>query len=333
MTIALRAAIVAAFVLSFTARLSAEWFKGNTHSHSINSGGDSTPYGLSEWYRLHGYQFLFITDHNMVTDTAELNAMIDSNGQFLVMPGEEVTSEFRTPQGGVYVHVNALGQKSAIEAARGVSVRDTLQKDIDAIREGGAIVQINHPNYMWQINADDIAGVHGAQLLEIMNMHPLVNSVGAGPDYPSAENLWDQVLSRGIRIWGVASDDTHDLLPSSDGEGLPGKGWIVVRAQHLSAGDIERAIRSGDFYASTGVTLKDYQATDTGITITIENDGPFLRKTRTEFIGKDGAVLKDTTSNPAFYAFTGQEMYVRARIMDSNGGRAWTQPVFVHDKH
>jgi hypothetical protein len=79
------------------------------------------------------------------------------------------------------------------------------------------------------------------------------------------------------------------------------------------------------------VTLKDYQATDAGITITIQNDGPFLRKTRTQFIGANGAVLKDTTSNPAAYAFTGREMYVRARIVDSDGNCAWTQPVFVHD--
>jgi hypothetical protein len=31
----------------------------------------------------------------------------------------------------------------------------------------------------------------------------------------------------------------------------------------------------------------------------------------------------------ARYAFTGNELYVRARIEDSNGLRAWTQPVLV----
>jgi hypothetical protein len=331
MTLAIRAITIAVLALMFATHLSAEWFKGNTHTHTVNSGGDSTPYATAEWYRLHGYQFLFITDHDMATDTAALNTMIDSNGQFLVLPGEEVTSEFKTPQGNIYVHVNALGPQKIIESVRGTSVRDTLQKDIDAVREAGGLAQINHPNYMWQITEDDLVAVHGASLLEIMNMHPLVNSTGVGPEYPSVEDLWDKVLSRGVKMWGVASDDTHDLLPTSEAEGLPGKGWIVVRSQHLTAQDISGAIKSGDFYASTGVTLKDYQATDGGITITIQNDGPFLRRTRTQFIGVDGAVLKDTTSNPATYSFTGQEVYVRARIVDSNGNRAWTQPVFVHD--
>jgi hypothetical protein len=33
--------------------------------------------------------------------------------------------------------------------------------------------------------------------------------------------------------------------------------------------------------------------------------------------------------NPARYTFTGGEQYVRARIEDSNGLHAWTQPVIV----
>ena len=49
---------------------------------------------------------------------------------------------------------------------------------------------------------------------------------------------------------------------------------------------------------------------------------------RTEFIGKDGKVLKvDETLRPS-YNFTGQELYVRARITNSDGQMAWTQPVF-----
>jgi predicted metal-dependent phosphoesterase TrpH len=133
MTFVIRTVMIATLALMFATRLSAEWFKGNTHTHTVNSGGDSTPYATAEGYRLHGYQFLFMTDHNTVTDTAGLNAMVDSNGQFLVLPGEEVTSEFKTLHGSIYVHVNALGPQKSIESMRGVSVRDTLQKNIDAI--------------------------------------------------------------------------------------------------------------------------------------------------------------------------------------------------------
>jgi hypothetical protein len=70
------------------------------------------------------------------------------------------------------------------------------------------IAQINHPNFFWQITAEDIARTDGATLMEIANMQPDVNSAGAGPDAPSAEDLWDQVLSSGKAI-GVLLETMH----------------------------------------------------------------------------------------------------------------------------
>ena len=45
----------------------ARWYKGNTHTHTLNSDGDSTPDDVVRWYREHGYQFLVLTDHNFLT--------------------------------------------------------------------------------------------------------------------------------------------------------------------------------------------------------------------------------------------------------------------------
>ena len=44
------------------------WFRGNTHTHTLNSDGDSPPDSAARWYRDHGYAFLFITDHETLTD-------------------------------------------------------------------------------------------------------------------------------------------------------------------------------------------------------------------------------------------------------------------------
>jgi hypothetical protein len=33
---------------------SARWYKGNTHTHTLNSDGDSTPDDVVRWYREHG---------------------------------------------------------------------------------------------------------------------------------------------------------------------------------------------------------------------------------------------------------------------------------------
>jgi hypothetical protein len=310
------------------------WFKGNTHTHTLNSDGDSTPDDVAKWYRQHGYDFLFITDHEVVTEVDPLNLLYGGRGQFLLLPGEEVTSNSRNLN--LFVHVNALNPKKVTHAQFGNTARETLQKDLDAIGATGGLAQINHPNFLWQLSAEDIAATHGARLLEIMNMHPIVNTLGAGHGSPSTEEIWDNVLSRGVAIWGVASDDEHELMesphgdPSDPGRGaLPGRGWIVVRARHLSAEEIMSAIERGDFYASTGVELDDYEAAAKRVTVKIKEDRRFQTKYRTQFIGKSGRVLQDSTADPAIYDVKGDEGYVRARITDSNGHMAWTQPVFV----
>ena len=64
------------------------WYKGNTHTHTINQGGDSTPDEVVRWYREHGYQFVVITDHNLLTKVDGLNAIYRMDEQFLVVQGE-----------------------------------------------------------------------------------------------------------------------------------------------------------------------------------------------------------------------------------------------------
>ena len=44
------------------------WYKGNTHTHTLNSDGDSTPDDVVRWYREHGYRFLVLSDHNFLTE-------------------------------------------------------------------------------------------------------------------------------------------------------------------------------------------------------------------------------------------------------------------------
>jgi hypothetical protein len=52
-------------------------------------------------------------------------------------------------------------------------------------------------------------------------------------------------------------------------------------------------------------------------------------KYRVDFIGNKGKVLKEEINNPAIYVFKGNEKYVRAKIIDTNGNMAWTQPVKI----
>src|SRR6185503_5072902 len=73
---------------------SRRWYKGNTHTHTLNSDGDSTPDDVAKWYREHGYRFVVLTDHNFLTGVDGLNALHGAFDQFLVIKGEEVTDRF-----------------------------------------------------------------------------------------------------------------------------------------------------------------------------------------------------------------------------------------------
>jgi uncharacterized protein (TIGR03437 family) len=48
-----------------------------------------------------------------------------------------------------------------------------------------------------------------------------------------------------------------------------------------------------------------------------------------DFVGKNGRLLQRSTSSQASYSFTGDEMYVRAKIVNALGQTAWTQPIFT----
>ncbi len=44
-----------------------QWFKGNLHTHSFWSDGNDFPEMIVAWYKERGYQFLALTDHNILS--------------------------------------------------------------------------------------------------------------------------------------------------------------------------------------------------------------------------------------------------------------------------
>ena len=90
------------------------WFKGNLHTHTVNSDGDSTPDDVVRWYRERDYQFLVLTDHNYLTSVDGLNAVHGADDKFLVVKGEEVTDRF----GAKPIHINGLDVSRLVEIGR-----------------------------------------------------------------------------------------------------------------------------------------------------------------------------------------------------------------------
>jgi hypothetical protein len=339
------------------------WYKGNTHTHTrfvSESDADGPPEFVAAWYRDHGYQFLVITDHEHLTDVTPLNAKLGQDGQFLVIPGQEITQEViddQKPPRVYEAHVNGINISQLITpimpdrgpnpsppqtveefAPRSISISDLYKRNMAEVTLAGGLPQVNHPNLGWSITLKDLLPLPTPFLFEVWNGYPFSNNLGgrdeAGHVAPSAEGLWDEVLSRGKKVWGVGSDDAHTYYQFDNPETPhPGKAWVVVRAPSLTAANIVTALREGQFYASTGIVLETYAATSKLIEIKIKPVAewsvgePSITRYITRFIGQNGKVLSEQFGLTARYRFKGTEPYVRASIIDSDGRRAWTQPV------
>jgi hypothetical protein len=299
------------------------WYKGNTHTHTLNSDGDSSPDEVARWYRSHGYHFLVMTDHNFLTSVDGLNALLGADERFLILPGEEVTDRI----GNLPLHLNGLAVESLVLPQGGSTIAEAIQRNVDAIRGARGVPHLNHPNFGWAVTAADIITVRNDKLFEIYNGHPQVNQQGGG-DAQSLEDMWDAILSSGKLLYGLATDDAHHFKRLDDpAAAAPGRGWVMVRAARLGAREILTALEQGEFYASTGVVLDDVQVSSDRYALTIKVEGASRYTTR--FIGKNGRLLAKTSANPAEYTMRGDEGYVRAVVLESNGKQAWAQPVMV----
>lgn len=327
-------AVIVLLSLGAEAGAQERWYRGNTHTHTTVSDGRAAPDVVVRWYQEHGYDFVVLTDHDYRTPIDGLNAVFGAPGKFLVVAGVEVTDCFPVTQEGgralaLPVHLNGIHVREHVRPQRGENIVEIIQRDARTIREAGGIPQLNHPNFFWVLTPEQILAATEVRHFELYNGHPLVNNRGGGGS-PSTEEIWDRVLSAGRVLYAMATDDAHEYANFSAAKANPGRAWIMVRAAELTADAIAAAIDRGDFYATTGVRLRAYTASEKVIRIELpENPSPTAPRYRTYFIGKDGAVLKRDDSLRPAYDFRGDEVYVRARIEASDGSIAWTQPVFL----
>lgn len=147
------------------------WLKGNLHTHSLWSDGDDFPEMIMDWYKSNGYDFVSLTDHNILQEGTkwvstsisplrkkafdkylakynsdwveaqgdsvrlkrldEYRKLFDEDGKFLIIKGEEITNSYN----GKPIHVNATNLKELIPRQTGNSVVEVMQNAIDAVNE------------------------------------------------------------------------------------------------------------------------------------------------------------------------------------------------------
>lgn len=290
-------------------------------------------------------------------------------GKFLLIQGAEVSDSFQK----FPIHMNANNVKELVVPRHGDSVAETIQNNTDALiaqreRTGQPMmIHLNHPNFGYGVTAEDLMRIRGENFFEVYNGHPGVNNSG-NKEHSSTERIWDIINSFRLSelkmppLFGLGTDDGHAYhnIPSRASE--PGRGWVMVLADNLTPERLIAAMEAGRFYASSGVTLERVTSSSEGLDVTIkadsgamytiefigtrkgfdtksepvlDKDGKEVRATR-RYSDDIGKVLARAEGTNASYRFTGDELYVRARVTSSRKHpnpsevgefeRAWTQP-------
>lgn len=288
------------------------WFKGNLHTHTLNSDGRLSARQLVTRYKEAGYDFLSITDHGKRTDTRRL-----STPGFLLIPGEEIC--VGSSEAGRFIHIVGINIRREIPV-KDLDSEGDPQKVIDLIRELGGIAWIAHP-YWSGLTLNDLKGLKGHLGLEVYN-----TTCDLKINRGFSNVHWDNLLVSGKRVFGFAVDDAH----SEEREHLPNDSccaWINVRAESLTVDDVMSSIRMGLFYSSNGPEIWDIKIREGEIAVSTS-------PVRTiSFVSNGGLGEKNTAEtgylHGAVYSLKGGESYVRIEVSDRNGRTAWSNPLFL----
>jgi hypothetical protein len=221
----------------------------------------------------------------------EFRAIFERSGRFILIEAEEITQESHV------IHVNATNIVEFIEPQTGQTVEETIRLNINAVHEQSARVgrpilpHLNHPNFRWAVTAEDMARVETLNFFEVYNGHRSVKNFG-DETHINLDRMWDIVLTKRLNeldfapLYGLAVDDSHNHAQSRSQVSRPGRGWVMVRSQFLTPEHLIGALRRGDFYSSSGVTLSQIDATAERLSLEIDTEGDDEGTTYTvQFIG------------------------------------------------
>lgn len=154
-----------------------KYYKGNLHTHSYWSDGDEFPEMIMEWYKNEGYDFVALSDHNIIAegekwktvphepvyqkgfkeylqkygenwvnhkkDSAGIHVRLKTLEEFRpLFEEEEKFLIFRAEEVTAYledkaVHMGAINVQELIEPRTGNTIVELIQNNLDAIKEQG----------------------------------------------------------------------------------------------------------------------------------------------------------------------------------------------------
>ena len=292
--------------------------KGGLHCHTTRSDGAGSPEEVIRCHYQHGYDFLALTDHrnynykNFAPDVP-----------ITIIPGMEMDSAFENNQGFRCFHVVCLGpakedgngyeqdQRPPSFKARN---QEEFQPCLDSIHANNNLSIYCHPEWS-STPARYFENLKGNFAMESWNSGCVMDN-----DMDMDAAYWDEILGQGKKIYGVATDDGHQMAHH-------GLGWVMVRAEN-NINAILNALKNGAFYSSCGPEIYNFY---------IDNKKAVLEcspaaKVRFHCDCHPTRVIKADTEMLTHVEFPlnpDDFKYIRATVIDKNNKYAWTNPIFL----
>ena len=296
--------------------------KVQLHCHTTRSDGKLTPKELLYAYAEEHFDLVAITDHrfynreNFAPETG-----------IVIIPGMEIDTIFESDDSGLRCfHTLVLGPNDGTNGyAQDERVASTPYNDPEKFRSAldeaharNNITIYCHPEWS-RTPARCFEDLGGYSAMEIWN-----STCAVWYEMDTNAAYWNEVIAHGRKWFGVATDDTHSRPEL-------GRGYIMVNAEK-NAASVIAAIKEGAFYASCGPVIKDFYLDTDENTVHVETTGAarvwLIRDKQPNLLigdGTRGDVLH------ASHHMTSHPNMIRVCVVDANGRRAWTNPLFPGD--
>lgn len=279
------------------------WLKANFHTHAGTGPNTCGAYDLEEVIKLYneaGYDILTISNHDLYTDTSNFKDKYDIG----LINGFEYSPDN---------HMLCIGCNCLIQGEHQTVINECVSQE--------GFVILCHPN--WQKKEywpwTDIDLLENYTGIEVFN-----SLIGRLDGTGLAEDTWDYLLTNGKLVWGFGNDDFHRWYDLN-------KSWTMIYAKSNEEKDVKTAIEEGSFYLSNGLYLDEIIFGNNKIKIKASEKKCYSNKYDYIFIGKKGEILKKENSELAEYRLTGNEEYVRIKVMSEQGYVLWTQPIYKEE--
>ena len=293
------------------------FLKGALHCHTTRSDGRGDPADVIKLHKENGYDFMALTDHRFY------NYENFSDVPMIMVPGMEMDRDFNDACCHCH-HIVCIGPSKA--DGNGFNQDDRFESGvIDRPEETQVMLDWIHANNNMTIYchpewsgtpAREFEMLKGNFALEIWNSGCAIED---RLDMNAA--CWDELLVQGQRIWGVAPDDGHAMNQHC-------KGWVMVNAEP-DLNSILDALKAGRFYASCGPEIRDFYVEDgvAHISCSPVKEVKFVHM-RVPYHVQLPAEGCDTLTEASVAVRRGAN-YIRATVIDAQGRRAWTNPIFL----